>query len=1095
MKKQILCVLLNCFLVVNLSVGLPSHEGNIKDVIVLLKKPALCNLAFTQSGKSLYRGMKLREQQVKQQLIQRRNELLFHMKQFENRLKAISPHISYKHRFTGLINGLSMTIPKSMEDQIRSMPEVLAVASNRKYKLYLNHSHQIMKIPSAWEMYSGEENAGRGVKIGVIDTGVDHTHVMFEDAGFTYPEGYPLGDSNFTNQKIIAARVFPVSSDSAENSTPRDRDGHGTKVASCAAGNRNTLSPLGPISGVAPQAYIGNYKVFTNEFTYSDQIIRALEACVEDGMDVVNMSFGGEEYFDEHFNPEALAVKNAVNAGVVVVAAAGNAGKPDTIGPPGQFPEVITVGSLTNSHTVDNPDDPSVVYMNVYADGETILNTEEMSLGIDPAFFSTPIIGRFSISDADSIDGGAYGGEDDGLVCDALPVSSVEKQWVLVQRGICTFTSKLDRIQAAGGLGALIYNSAEADQPMGEPLRNSSVPNSEIPSYHISRNAGLYIKDALQDSDNVEVEFFTLPLEENEQRELRLSSFSSRGPSLSYTIKPDLTAIGQGLYAATQNDVPAVTEEQFIELTGFDPSGFNFANGTSFSSPIVTGVAALLKQQHPNWTPHQIKSALLISADRPSLIDRLSSMDRGAGHVNPTHALSLPLLSSPSSLSLGQIMTSDDTTVEREITLESISDQLQHLNLSLDFSDDSRIQSFTITPKEVNLTPGETIGVNMTVQLTPQNILGDFDDISGDIVIETDRSNQLIKIPVWARVFKAPVTSGRILIVDDDGNSNIENQYTEAVSEAGYTWTLWPVSELNSYPNQTYMQNFESIVWFMSETSLNSLSEEELLPNLNDRNQFNVELTRYLARGGSLLLSGMDWSDQQEFAPFGQQVLHIRNFSRDPFVTFNRFGRIQSQLTSLEITTRSNNPLTDNLRDLSLNFDDDFPNLTDIVNIDSSGIVSPVFRSRNSPRGIIGITIDANSYRAAFYAFPLERLAGNGMNALVKNTLAWLMNDAKQTLSITSITPETINDHSNRRNVTITTEGINFLLGNNLFLNLLPLDITQIDFDGTISAQIPGDAPAGVYDLTLTTPDGQTATLTEAIKIGDTTGIEDWSVY
>ncbi|UCF16186.1 MAG: S8 family serine peptidase, partial [Phycisphaerales bacterium] len=219
------------------------------------------------------------------------------------------------------------------------MPQVLSIVPNRRYDLSLTRSNNLMNAPLAWQLAGGQELAGQGIKIGIIDTGIDHTHVMFDDAEFELPQGYPLGDTDFTNKKVIVARVLTKSGDSPEDSTPRDRNGHGTHVASCAAGNSNTLSPLGSISGLAPRAHLGNYKVFTGEFTTLEQIVAALEACVEDGMDVVNLSLGAEAYINTVLDPEALAIRNAIKAGVVVVAAAGNSGRSETIGSPGQIPE------------------------------------------------------------------------------------------------------------------------------------------------------------------------------------------------------------------------------------------------------------------------------------------------------------------------------------------------------------------------------------------------------------------------------------------------------------------------------------------------------------------------------------------------------------------------------------------------------------------------------------------------------------------------------------------------------------------------------------------------------------------------------------
>jgi len=146
---------------------------------------------------------------------------------------------------------------------------------------------------------------------------------------------------------------------------------------------------LGLIWGVAPNAYLGNYKVFTDDFTTLEQIISALEASVEDGMDIVNLSLGSESYINELLDPEALAIRNAIKAGVVIVAAVGNSGQSETIGSPGQIPEVITVGSLTNAHNTDNPQDHSIAMMDVYADGMQIIKDQELVLAQDPDFFST----------------------------------------------------------------------------------------------------------------------------------------------------------------------------------------------------------------------------------------------------------------------------------------------------------------------------------------------------------------------------------------------------------------------------------------------------------------------------------------------------------------------------------------------------------------------------------------------------------------------------------------------------------------------------------------------------------------------------------
>jgi len=432
MWKRLFVFLLCCSFVANNSYAEFLNQQNVRSFIIVLKEPSLSSSTFDEQGNTLYKGISARENRHTEHVMKRRMKLEERMRNFENRLRRFSPNIIPRRRFTGLINGLSLEMPGGIASRIRSLPEVLAIVPNRKYDRLLTKSNDIMNAPLAWQLSGGESHAGQGIKIGIIDTGIDHTHVMFNDEGYQLPPGFPLGDTDFTNNKIIVARVFTKNGDSIEDSTPRDRNGHGTHVASCAAGNLNTISPLGLISGFAPNAYLGNYKVFTEDFTTLEQIISALEACVEDGMDVVNLSLGSESYINTLLDPEALAIRNAMKAGVVIVAAAGNSGRPETIGSPGQIPEVITVGSLTNAHNGGNSGDMSVAMMNVYADGTQILTEEEIILAPDPDSFSHPLLGRFQLVDADALDGRRFGGDLNGLVCQSLPAGSTQNKWVLI---------------------------------------------------------------------------------------------------------------------------------------------------------------------------------------------------------------------------------------------------------------------------------------------------------------------------------------------------------------------------------------------------------------------------------------------------------------------------------------------------------------------------------------------------------------------------------------------------------------------------------------------------------------------------------------
>ena len=177
------------------------------------------------------------------------------------------------------------------------------------------------------------DTAGQGVKIGIIDSGIDPGHPYFDPAGYTMPPGFPKGQRRFTTAKVIVARSFApktgATAPSVRLAFSEDDSSHGTHVAGIAAGNADTPADGRRISGVAPRAYLGNYKVFVetddglSPNANSPAIVAAIEAAVADGMDVINFS-GGEPEIEPSRDIVALALDAAAAAGVVPVIAAGN---------------------------------------------------------------------------------------------------------------------------------------------------------------------------------------------------------------------------------------------------------------------------------------------------------------------------------------------------------------------------------------------------------------------------------------------------------------------------------------------------------------------------------------------------------------------------------------------------------------------------------------------------------------------------------------------------------------------------------------------------------------------------------------------------
>ncbi len=242
---------------------------------------------------------------------------------FRNVLRGRVPDARVRWRYRLVANGFAVDLPSSDIQELRKLPSVREVYESAQYRPQLDRSPQQIGASQLWG--PGLGSAGQGIKIGIIDTGVDQSHTFFDPAGYSMPAGFPKGRPQYTTAKVIVARVFPAPGAPGAARVPLDEYGHGTHVAGIAAGNPSTRTPGGRIvSGVAPRAYVGNYKVFDAiGNANAPEITAAIEAAVADGMDVINFS-GGEPEIEPSRDIVALALDAAAAAGVVPVVAAGN---------------------------------------------------------------------------------------------------------------------------------------------------------------------------------------------------------------------------------------------------------------------------------------------------------------------------------------------------------------------------------------------------------------------------------------------------------------------------------------------------------------------------------------------------------------------------------------------------------------------------------------------------------------------------------------------------------------------------------------------------------------------------------------------------
>src|SRR5438045_5320464 len=244
-----------------------------------------------------------------------------------------------------VLNGVAVQLNGASLDSLTAGPGVSLVARSLSYAPTMNRSVGVINAPAAWAAVGGVANAGAGIKIGVLHTGIDQTHPFLTDNTLTPPAGFPKfdpGNQQFTSKKVIVARVYFTGKPGSF--TAQALQDHGTHVSGTIAGVNGTAAPAngtfpavpGP-SGVAPKAFLGNYNVFPGQTANatSHDIAQAIEDAVKDGMDVINMSLGGGiNGFQDQLT---VASNRAANAGMMVALAAGNSGPGvNTVESPGQ---------------------------------------------------------------------------------------------------------------------------------------------------------------------------------------------------------------------------------------------------------------------------------------------------------------------------------------------------------------------------------------------------------------------------------------------------------------------------------------------------------------------------------------------------------------------------------------------------------------------------------------------------------------------------------------------------------------------------------------------------------------------------------------
>lgn len=711
--------------------------------------------------------------------------------------------------YTVALNGFAAHLSAKQAATIARSPGVLSVERDATRKAETFNSPEFLGLRDAgslWEQVGGQDNAGKGVIVGVLDTGIWPESKSFagkfvkrNSAGQIIPgqgiratwkgicqEG-ERWNAQDCNDKLIGARYY-VSGfgkrdvDPSDFFSPRDADGHGSHTASTAAGNavddvNVDGTEFGDISGMAPAAKVAAYKVcwtghlkrgIPDGCSNSDSAA-AVDQAVIDGVDVINYSIGGTSE-PGSFDAVDVAFLFASEAGVFVATSAGNNGPgASTLG---KWPTPWTTGAAASTHWIAEQ-------KLVLGNGDEFIGSSTTAPLPDP---TAMVAAR---------DAGAAGTDpDDSALClpGTLDPAVVTGKLVVCERGVNARIEKSFVARDAGAVGMVLVNVT---------------PNSlngdlhAIPSVHVGDDAYEPIYDYLATANPVGSIVPVAP-GESDTEVPEIAAFSSRGPSITTSgdiLKPDIAAPGVDVLAAVSPVGP----------THFGRN-YDLISGTSMASPHIAGLGALLYQKHSDWSPMMIKSALMTTAvDHAStdatdggvfaqgagfvqpnpagdpgivfdsgIIDWLGYLETVVGDLDAAFGVTIPTVDG-SQLNQASIALGSLTGVETVVrTLTNVSDQSETYTPSVD------IDGVTVTfdPATVTVAPGASEEVEIT--FTRDDAAAD-EYTTGSLTWEGDNGHQA-RMPLAVR----PVDVAAPAEITGDGASGS----VEVETTAGFNGTL-----------------------------------------------------------------------------------------------------------------------------------------------------------------------------------------------------------------------------------------------------------------------------------------------------------------
>lgn len=607
---------------------------------------------------------------------------------FKAWLRANAPAAKVTGEFDIALNAVSVQLNGTPLATLATAPQAARVEyEGLYYPTAVDPDLALIKAFDAWAVGGGPANAGEGVKVAILDTGIDILHPCFKDDG--YPKQTQLGDPRFTNNKVIVAKVF-------NNKTPgrgytaEAIQAHGTHVAGTVACNYNTPASVDGvaishgISGVAPRALLGNYNIFPADVlnARSEDIMNALEAAYADGFDVANMSLGGNASGIQDLL--SMAVDDLDEANMVVAVAAGNSGPGHyTIESPGSAARALTAGAATVGHLIGTPITVGgFTAAGISGDFATVTTDLTAPLAVVTEAPTSPVTGL-------------------STACGPL-AGSLSGQIALVSRGTCSFSTKIRNAQAAGAVAVLITNNIPGD---GIPMAQDGTPNQPtVPAYNVSLNDGAELSLHAAGSTTISATPAYLITGNNDF----MADFSSQGPTdVDFRVKPDVVAPGVNVLSS----IP-------VSFCGGKPC-FAFFQGTSMATPHLAGSAAVVRWLHPDWSAAEIRSAVVNTAQQ-GVLKKFNSLALeqdvniiGAGRENLLSAATAVVALDPVSVSFGAIPSGSGQTQTFDVTLTNLSGAAQ--TFAVGVGSGSGGVSFSVAPSSLALGAGESGKVTVTM--------------------------------------------------------------------------------------------------------------------------------------------------------------------------------------------------------------------------------------------------------------------------------------------------------------------------------------------------------------------------------------------